>query len=158
MAASASLSPSVSPSVSPSSSPSASPSVSPSRSPSVSPSASPSASPSVSPSPLPEGAVTYTVHSPRNRLGKKHFNFVKIEFGANANQAYPSGGIPVSESGLGMVSNVDAIIFLESNANVYLYEYDVSANTIRIFSQARVEVSAGEILPDTDLEVLAIGW
>ena len=155
--ASASLSPSVSPSGSPSVSPSVSSSASPSISPSASPSASPSVSPSVSPSPVPEADVTYTVHE-RIRLGKKHFNFVKIEFGADAHQAYPSGGIPVSESGLGMASNVNAIIFLESGANVYLYEYDVTANTIRIFSEGRVELTAYTELTDTDLEVLAIGW
>ena len=151
--ASESLSPSISPSVSAS----VSPSVSASKSPSLSPSRSASVSPSVSPSPVPEGSVTYTVHE-RVRLGKKHFNFVKIEFGADAHQAYPSGGIPLSESGLGMASNVNAIIFLESNGNAFLYEYDVTANTIRIFSEARVELTAYTELTDTDLEVLAIGW
>ena len=152
-----SISPSVSPSVSPSASPSVSPSVSPSRSPSVSPSKSPSVSPSVSPSPVPEGDVTYTMHE-RIRLGKKHFVFTTIAFGANSNQSYPPGGIPVSETGLGLNGTLDALIFLESNADVYLYEWKRSTNKIRIFSQARVELTDYTVLTSTSLEVLGIGW
>ncbi len=158
---SASVSPSESPSISPSASvsPSISPSLSPSASvsPSISPSGSPSVSPSVSPSPVPEGDVTYTLHE-RIRLGKKHFVFTKIVFGANSYQSYPPGGIPVSETGLGLNSTLDALIFLESNADVYLYEWDRSANKIRIFSQARVELTNYTILTSTSLEVLGIGW
>ena len=155
--ASASLSPSVSPSVSPSSSPSSSPSVSASRSPSVSPSTSPSASPSVSPSPVPAGKVTYTLHS-RVRLGKKHMCFTGIALGGSL-ESYPPGGIPLSVSGLGLTATVDAVIILESNADVYLYEYDVSANTIRMFSEQRVEIPSYTYLPASiAIEVVAIGY
>jgi len=157
MGESASLSPSVSPSVSPSSSPSSSPSVSASRSPSVSPSVSPSASPSVSPSPLPAGLVDYTLRE-RLRIGRKHIAFTLIEFGSSGNDAYPSGGIPLTTSQLGLNSTVNAVIILESNASALLYEWDRSANTLRQFSQDRVETPEGTIMATAAVEVMVIGW
>jgi hypothetical protein len=158
MAESASASPSVSPSSSPSSSPSNSPSSSPSRSPSNSPSASPSASPSVSPSPIPAGEVSYTMRN-RARIGKKMLAFVQITFGSD-NDYYPNGGIPLTVGKLGMRSYVDAVIVLESDASGYMFEWDRSANTLRMFVSAtgtvNTELNDNAITSKT-LELMVIG-
>lgn len=145
---------STSASASPSSSPSSSASMSPSGSPSMSPSPSPSASPSA----IPAGDVTYTVHD-KIRIGKRRMSWVKMEFGGTANDLYPSGGVPITNTGLGMSQTPDSIQIIESNGDVYLYEWDRSANTIRIFSQARVELNAeNSAIGTTALELLVIGW
>lgn len=154
--ASASLSPSLSPSMSPSASPSMSPSMSASLSPSLSPSMSPSVSPSASPSAIPAGLVNYTIRR-RLRLGKMHKTYVQISWGG-ANERYPSGGVPLDTNQLGMTSYVDAVIILESDASVYLFDWDKSANTIRIFSEARVELVAAVQLPTLTIEVMAEGY
>lgn len=153
--ASASASPSVSPSVSPSRSPSASPSASPS----VSPSKSPSVSPSASPSPMPAGHVTYTIRD-RVRIGKKYLIHALLEFGsALGNDLYATGGIPLTVSSLGFRSVINSLVILESNAAVTLYEWDRSANTIRIFAETRVEYSGNiTVVGATALEIMAIGW
>ena len=157
--ASASLSPSVSPSVSPSASPSVSPSRSPSISPSRSPSVSPSASPSVSPSPMPATSVTYTIRD-RVRIGKKYLVHAQLSFGsAGGNELYPTGGVALTNASLGLRNTANSIVILESNGSLYLYEWDRSANTIRIFSEARVEFSGeNTALGVTALEIMAIGW
>lgn len=153
-----SASPSSSPSSSPSRSPSDSPSASPSSSPSKSPSRSPSASPSASPSPIAATEIAYTLRE-RIRLGKKHVAFVKLEFGGTDNDLYTTGGLPLTTNKLGMDSTVDAVIILESNANALLYEWDKSENTLRIFSEARVEQTGNvTVVASTALELLVIGW
>ena len=154
--ASASLSPSLSPSMSPSLSPSMSPSRSASLSPSMSASMSPSMSPSASPSPIPAGEVVYTLHK-RVRAGKMHIVFATVAFG-NGVEAYPAGGVPLDATKMGFYSSIDAVVVLESNADAKLYEYDVSANTIRIFTEARIETSTAATLAVTSLEVIAFGW
>ncbi len=147
---SASASPSISPSVSPSRSPSNSPSNSPSKSPSVSPSA--------SPSPMPAGNVDYTIRD-RVRIGKKYLVHVQIAFGSAAgNERYPEGGVALTSTSLGLRNTPNSVVILESNGSVYLYEWDRSANTIRIFSEARVEFDSNVTeLGVTALEVRVIG-
>lgn len=154
-----SASPSVSPSVSPSASPSVSPSASPSRSPSASPSKSPSVSPSASPSPMPSGHVTYTIRD-RVRIGKKYLIHALLEFGsALGNDLYPEGGVALTNGSLGLRNTANSITILESNGSVALYEWDRSANTIRIFSETRVEYDSNvTALGATALEVMVIGW
>ena len=120
--ASASESPSVSPSPSPSASPSVSPSASPSRS--------PSPSPSVSPSPIPAGEVTYTIRK-RARMGRIQVVFAAISFGS-ANDKYPDGGIPLTSASLGLRADPYAVVVMESSATGYMFEWDRSANTIRM--------------------------
>ena len=151
-------SPSMSPSKSASGSPSLSPSSSPSKSASGSPSSSPSASPSASPSPIPAGDVTYTIHN-QVRIGKKRLVFASMNFGGTNNDLYPTGGVALTNAKLGLQNNPDSVVTLESGADALLYEWDRSANTIRIFTQARVEL-AGEntVLADTTLELQVIGW
>lgn len=149
---------SASPSVSPSNSPSGSPSVSPSNSPSGSPSSSPSASPSASPSPIPAGEVSYTIRN-RARIGKKMLAFVTITFGS-ASDYYPNGGIPLTTGKLGMRSYVDAVIVLESNASGYMFEWDRSANTLRMFVSATGTVNTeldDNAITSKTLELMVIG-
>ena len=151
MAASASASPSVSPSSSPSLSPSASPSLSPSKSPSV--------SPSPSPSPMPAAALTYSMHK-RTRVGKLRMNFVQVTFGG-ANEYYPSGGIPLTNGGMGCTSNPYAVIVLEDDAAGYQYQWDRSANKLRLFYSATGAVNAElgliNLASTITLELLVIG-
>ena len=150
---------SVSPSASPSISPSPSPSVSFSASPSKSPSKSPSASPSVSPSPVASTEVAYTLRE-RLRLGKKHLAFVYITFGGTSNTLYTTGGIPLTVNDLGMTSIVNAVVILESNGGTIEYEWDRSANTIRMFAGAtHIELSGNiTVLGATTLELMVIGY
>ncbi len=149
-------------------SPSVSPSVSPSRSPSASPSNSPSASPSASPSPVAATEVTYTVRD-RVRIGRKFLVHAAISFGGTANDLYTTYGIPLTKESLGFRDRIDSLVILESNGNGLLYEWDRSANTIRIFyptqetgavaNRAGVEFTANSTaLGTTALEVKAIGW
>ncbi len=155
--ASASASPSASPSASASNSPSDSPSASFSNSPSASPSKSPSDSPSASPSPVAASEVTYTINGNVYRLGKLKVASVKIQFGDGSYDRYTTGGIPLTSGKMGM-GTVIALIILESAGDVYLYEWDRSANTIRVFSEARVELDANDtVLAATTLECLVIG-
>ena len=150
MGASASLSPSESPSVSPSKSPSVSPSGSPSKSPSVSPSA--------SPSPMPAGHVTYTIRD-RVRIGKKYMIHALIEFGASTNDLYPAGGVALTNSSMGLRNTPNSVTILESNGATALYEWDRSANTIRIFSAIATEYDSNvTTMSNTALEVMIIGW
>ena len=166
--ASASESPSVSPSNSPSKSPSKSPSASPSVSPSVSPSHSPSASPSASPSPIPAGDVTYTIRD-RIRLRRKYLVHAQIAFGGTDNDLYPTGGVALTTASLGFRRGIDSLVIIESNGDGLLYEWDRSANTIRIFYPTRETGSAASrsgaeftanstALGTTALEVKALGW
>lgn len=160
MAESASASPSVSPSASPSKSPSASPSRSPSVSPSNSPSKSPSVSPSASPSPIPSSGVTYTIHE-QVRMGKKRVVFLSIAFGGT-NEYYPNGGIALTTGSMGLASTVNALIIFEDNAAGYQYQWDRSANTIRMFYSATGTVNSecddASLASEITLECMAIGW
>lgn len=147
--ASASASPSVSPSESPSASPSVSPSVSPSKSPSVSPSASPSY--------MPAGEVTYTQHGNTFRIGRLRLTFFQISFGGS-NDSYPSGGIPLTTAKMGFSDEPKAVIVLESNVSGHEFEWDRSANTLRMTTSFGTEETAGQTLTAHTLECMCIGW
>jgi len=162
--ASPSESPSISPSRSPSASPSASPSSSPSLSPSESPSSSPSVSPSASPSPVPASQLIYTLHD-RYRLGKLRFNFFNIAFGSG-NEKYPQHGVPLDNTQMGIGANPFAVIILDNNADGFLYKWDRTYNTIRVFYPTSVTGGphAGDefsknvtTMTSVSLEVLVIG-
>lgn len=77
--------------------------------------------------------VTYTIDK-REKLVRSKQNQVQIVFGDGA-LTYPSGGIPLTVNGLGLSKAVDSLKILEGNANGYRYEWDKSANTIRIMRQ-----------------------
>lgn len=152
MGASASDSPSISPSASPSTSFSASPSASPSKSPSVSPSA--------SPSPIPAAGVTYTIRD-RVRIGKKILVFASIAFGGT-NEYYPNGGIALTLGSLGFRQVINSLIVMEDNFAGYTYQWDRSANTIRMGKSVTTAVDAelddASLASEITLEVMAIGW
>ena len=126
-------------------------------SPSGSPSNSPSVSPSASPSPIPAGDVAYTIHDSVIRIGKKKLSFVLLEFGGGSD-SYPAGGIPLTTAKLGFGSDTNAVIILETNASAFTFEWDRSANTLRMFDAFGTEEATGETLTAKSVEVMAIGW
>ena len=146
----------------------ASASLSPSVSPSVSPSSSPSASPSASPSPVAASEVTYTLRD-RCRIGRKYIAHYALVFGGTDNDLYTTGGVPLINEKMGFRRSIDSLSILESNGSGLLYEWDKSANTIRIFfptqetgsaaNRAGVEYTANStVIGTTALEIKAIGW
>jgi hypothetical protein len=99
--------------------------------------------------------VTYTIHD-IHRVGRLKIAFVQIGFGS-AYDKYPSGGVPLTSGRMGMF-DVKAVIILESNGNTSLYEWDRSANTIRIFTEARVEGTTNVTdVAATVLECMVVG-
>lgn len=115
------------------------------------------------------GNVTYTSNKSRI-LGRHRMNSVKIVFG-DGSLTYSTGGIPLTLAGLGMVRDIDHVIIMESNGDGLLYEWDKSANKIRILyptqvlgtsgtSNAGLEFTANStvVATTTTLEVTAIGW
>ena len=111
--------------------------------------------------------VTYAYNTVNN-IGRSKMIELTISFGDGA-LWYPSGGIPLTISKLGFKRNVESLTILESNGQALLFEWDRSANTIRIFYptqetgsagyRAGVEFTAGVTAPAaTVLECLAIGW
>ena len=78
--------------------------------------------------------VTYTIRD-RIKEGGKFFVQAQISFG-NGVLTYPSGGVPLTTSKL-QVTNLDSVHVLESNGKALIYEWDRSANTIRIFNPTR---------------------
>ncbi len=149
-------------SASPSVSPSDSPSRSPSRSPSNSPSRSPSVSPSASPSQIAASEVTYTIRD-RQRIGKKYLVFVQISFGGTPSDYYNSGGIPLTLGSLGLRDTINGCVILEDNLAGYRYQWDRSANTIRMAVSATGTVDT-ELTTNSAigtaivLELMVIGW
>jgi hypothetical protein len=83
--------------------------------------------------------------------------FIQLAFGGS-NDAYPSGGIPLTVAKLGFYRQVDAVIILETNASAFTFEWDRSANTLRMFDGFGTEESTAETLAAKTLEILAIGW
>ena len=101
--------------------------------------------------------VTYTINE-RTRIGRKYFVEATVAFGDGALH-YLSGGVPLTNSKLGFRRGMDAFVVMESGGNALLYEWDKSANTIRIFTEGRVEQTAGSTdIAATSLEVYAVGW
>ena len=106
---------------------------------------------------LAETNVTYTIND-RTRIGKKYFTEFTMAFGDGA-LTYPTGGVPITPSKIGFRRNIDALKVIESNGNTLLYEWDKSANKLRIFSEARVEHTADSTaIAACSLEIYAIGW
>lgn len=58
-----------------------------------------------------------------------------ISFG-NGSLTYPSGGIPLTKGKCGMPRVLRSVDVLESNGARYLFEYDVSAEKLRLFFTA----------------------
>jgi hypothetical protein len=108
---------------------------------------------------MPAGHVTYTIRD-RVRIGKKYLIHAQLAFGsALGNDLYPEGGVALTNGSMGVRNDPNSVVILESNGSVALYEWDRSANTIRIFTEARVEYDSNvTALGVTALEVVIIGW
>ena len=111
--------------------------------------------------------LTYTIND-RTRIGKKYFVEATIAFG-NGALTYPSGGIPLTTAKFGFRRGIDNVTIMESSASKYFYEWDKSANTIRIFYPTKHNTSADDVMgaeftaattapAATSLEVYAVGW
>jgi hypothetical protein len=83
--------------------------------------------------------------------------FATVAFGGTSD-AYPSGGIPITKEKLGFGSQIDALLIMETNAAAYTFEYDRSAETIRMFTSFGTEETAYATLAAYSLEVVAFGW
>ena len=75
--------------------------------------------------------VSYTINE-RKKMRNRYFITAQISFG-DASDTYPDGGIPLTTSKLG-VDTLNSVEVLESNGKALKYEWDRSANTIRIFN------------------------
>ena len=73
-----------------------------------------------------------------------------ISFG-NGSLTYPSGGIPLTKAKIGTPRVLRSVDILESNAKGYTFEYDVSAETIRIFQSPSKAVSGNASAPTISL-------
>ena len=87
--------------------------------------------------------------------------FASVAFGGT-NEYYPNGGIPLSDGGFGFRSDTYAVVVLEDGASGYHYQWDRSANTIRMFVSADgtvdTELDDTSLASEITLEVMAVGW
>lgn len=92
----------------------------------------------------------------------------QIAFG-DASLTYPSGGVPLAKSKLGFNRKIATCEIIESNGDKLLYEYDISAETIRAFfptqetgtpgNRAGVEFTGASTAPAaTTLQIVATGY
>lgn len=115
------------------------------------------------------GDVTYTKRPGQDELtgSSKYRAVYSIAFG-DGTDTYPSGGVPLTKGDLGMPNVIESLTILEDNAgDGYIYKYDDSAATIRIYqgdfsatdSQPLTEFVAGTTaVPATTLIIDVIGW
>lgn len=111
--------------------------------------------------------VTVTVNR-RDDVNGLRRNECTVSFGDGA-LTYPTGGIPLAKGKLGMARYIDEVKITESNGNALLYEYDISAETIRAFfptqqtggagNRAGVEFTGASTAPAaTALRIVAWGY
>lgn len=82
--------------------------------------------------------VTYTIVE--RKKGEDSFQRViaDLAFG-NGALTYPAGGVPLTKAKLGCPNHIAELHFIEGEAgNGYVYKYDASAATIRIYQSAAV--------------------
>lgn len=115
------------------------------------------------------GDLTYTKQEGRDELtsSSKYRGVFSIAFG-DGTDTYPSGGIPLTKASLGCPTVVEDLDIIEDAAgNGYIYKFDESALTIRMYqanfantdSQPLTEFVAGTTaVPATTLLVEVIGW
>ena len=86
--------------------------------------------------------VTYSFISKDKQFeGRRGFSARgTISFG-NASLTYPSGGVPLTKAKIGLPRVLRSCIIMESNAKGYLFEFDRSAETVRIFQQTAKAVT-----------------
>jgi len=68
-----------------------------------------------------------------------------VAFGDGA-LTYPTGGIPADKGQFGFARFVDSFLITESNGNGFVYEYDKSAETIRILQGDNNNASDGPLV------------
>ena len=73
-----------------------------------------------------------------------------ISFG-NGSLTYPSGGIPLTKAKIGLPRVLRSVFIEESNASLYTFEFDYSAQTIRIFQAAGQAVTGNVAAPTITL-------
>jgi hypothetical protein len=108
--------------------------------------------------------VTYTIapypKAPRivNNAPPRYNNLVTVAFGDGA-LTYPTNGIPLTGTGLGMPSNqVEVVLIVDTSlaTNTHLWTYDAVHNTLRGYSAEATELTGAVVA--TSLGVLAIGY
>lgn len=95
----------------------------------------------------------------RYRIGKLRMNFVAVTFGSGSDY-YPNAGIPLNNNGLGLTNDPKAVIVLEDDAAGYQYQWDRSANKLRMFYSANGAVNTelnDNAVTSTTVELLVIG-
>ena len=87
--------------------------------------------------------VTYSFKSKDKMFeGRRGFSARgTISFG-NGTLTYPTGGVPLTKAKIGLPRVLRSVDIIEQNAKGYLMEYDVSAETIRMFQAAAETVTA----------------
>lgn len=118
------------------------------------------------------GDVTYALvdnvrHS--SPADPRHHGKYSITFGDGA-LTYPSGGIPILKGKLGCPTVIEDLSFVESDAaSGYVFKYDESAQTIRMYyipdldgnaasAQALDELATDETPAAQTLIVSVVGW
>ena len=80
------------------------------------------------------------------KVSKTHV--MDLTFG-NGTLTYPTGGIPLSTSLLGMKRNVDAVQICDASAaDGFVYKWDKTNNKILIFTQGALVGAAGAVAMD----------
>lgn len=113
------------------------------------------------------GDLVYTDQKQGELTGSSKVKTVfSVAFG-DGTDTYPSGGIPLTKGKLGLPNVIETVNFVEAGNDGYMYDYDVSAETIRIFrevndgssSQPLTELVAGTTaVAATTLIIEATGW
>jgi hypothetical protein len=102
--------------------------------------------------------LTYAAQNPvQGELthGGKMKRILKITTAAGS---YPTGGLPLTNSKLGCPTVLESLVILEpSAADAYAYEWDKSANKLKVYVGAAEHANAAFTSPD-ELIVEAIGW
>jgi len=100
--------------------------------------------------------LTYTINS-KVRIKNRYFVQATVAFG-NAALTYTTGGIPITNASLGFRRSIDALMVVEGTKNTLTYQWDQSANTIRILTTGTEHTADTTAVAATSLEVYAVGW
>jgi hypothetical protein len=100
--------------------------------------------------------VTYTIND-RVRIGNRYFVQATMAFG-NASLTYTTGGIPITSAKLGFRRSINALMVVEGSKDNLTYQWDQSANTIRILTAGTEHTADTTAVAVTSLEVYVVGW
>ncbi len=80
--------------------------------------------------------VTYSIQKERSAGNGLIRRRIAITFGDGA-LTYPAGGVPLTRADMGAPTEIEEFLFMESDADDgFMYKYDLSAETIRIYQSA----------------------